>query len=178
MAGGLGGLLGDFLGGSAPGGVVQEKGVFRKGQARKLSRNLGRFLLERFQTPVTELPEFLQRREGLLDTLTRVSSGARQRLSNQAVAGGFFDSGARLEALGGIDVGEQEAATRGISDIIQDIERRKVSELFPFLGAASRESLGLSQLLLDQRGQDIDLRGQNIDVVQDFLENIGGTIPF
>jgi hypothetical protein len=95
----------------------------------------------------------------LRDFLTREARTSRQRLSDTANTRGFLDSGQVFEGIEDIERGKLEAFSRGITELVMDLDRRGDQLALPFLGAASQENLAVQganqQAQLGQRGQNL-----------------------
>lgn len=150
MAGGILGELTDILFGEGP--SFQASGVFPG--APRVGQKFMQLLLERMKFP-TEQRIFPVLEEALRESVGRVAGTQRQRLGEAAVAGGFFESGERLQGLETISRQEVQAFTQGMRDILLGLEGRRTEGVLPFLGGASQEALALQQLQLGKRGQDI-----------------------
>ena len=147
--------------------------IFDERISKRLARQLGKLLTERFRTPIADTQEFQFASAGLRDALSRVAGGSRQRASDAAVAGGFFDGGQGAGfrgQLGDIDRGELESFTGGVRDILLDISRRRTQDALGFLGLASGAQTGNSQLGLQGASQGFDARN-------DFLFQLLSGVP-
>lgn len=118
-------------------------------------------LLERLLTPPEQTKEFAGYSTALRDTLSREAGSARSRLSDAALGGGWYDSGARIAGLGDIDRAELESWAGGIRDILLGLDARRTAEVLPFLSGASGESVNIQNANI---GAALGQRGQNLGV--------------
>jgi hypothetical protein len=109
----------------------------------ELGEEYNKYLLELLREPVTETQQFELGSEAIRENLARTSAGARQRLGETAIAGGYGDSGAVLDASGDIDRAELQAFAAGLRDLLMGLEERRAAQVLPYLGLGVQENLGV-----------------------------------
>jgi hypothetical protein len=161
----MGGFF-DFIGGSVD--TATTTGAFDPGDLKRLGAGAADVLQERLR-PVEEQPDFLRNLATIRDALGISTRGSLQQFGEAAQRGGFSDSGAVAEGRLGLARGEQLAMAQQTTQLINAMEARRLSDVFPFLGLAVQENLGVS-------GQNIQAataqRGQNLG----FLGDISGSL--
>ena len=131
-------------------------------------------LLQERLGPVQEQESFRRGVGTLTDVVGLAGGRARQRLGDVSVAGGFFDSGARIEGLLEIERGEQAELQQGINQLFQALEDRRTQGVFEFLSGASREFLGAAGI---EVGAETAGRGQNLAFVSSLTDTLFQPTP-
>jgi len=94
-----------------------------------------KYLLDLYKTPTADTPQFLSQSGALRDLLAKQYQGQAEQFGQATNAGGFYDSGARLAGLQGINRAQMFSYSQGLSEMLAKMEAQKMQAAYPFLQA-------------------------------------------
>lgn len=131
----LGGMLGK---------KKDKKGPVPFANVDSISQLASYLIMDRLK-PIEQSAQFQQNANFLRGKLSTVAGEAKQRISDRAVTGGYFDSGAREGQLMTVERGQQEAFGSSLVELMNAFEAQRLSAVFPYLGLAINQwQAGLS----------------------------------
>jgi len=165
----------DALFGGAP--TAKKSGAFQN--LGGLGGEYSSYLMDRLQTPAADSTQFKLGSEAIREQLSRSAGGARQRLGDTAVAGGWLDSGTVTRGAMDIDRAEIEAFSGALRDLILGLEDRRDRGVLPYLMGGSQESMGVQGMninsALTQRGQSMSFTSDMLGLY-DKAKSYGGSL--
>lgn len=93
----------------------------------------GDYLKDSLGKDITATPQYRAQSAALRDELRRESGAAGEQFSLATNAGGFYDSGARLQGLREIDRSRMASMSTGLAEILSRLEHERMTAAFPFL---------------------------------------------
>ena len=166
--------MGGFLGGifdSVFGEVdkSEKSGGFQN--LGSLGSDYSKWLMDRMNTPTTELPEWAAGKGAIQDAVSAQGATARQRLGDAGVAGGFIDSGQIGRGNTDIARGEMTAFSSALRDLFMQLETSKTAGVLPYLTRGAAENASIENANLQG---SIASRGQGMSFTSDLLRTLVG----
>jgi len=165
--GGLFGAVGDSLFGKMD--KAETSDSFQN--LKSLGSSYSKWLLERMNTPTTELPEWAAGKGAIQDAVGQQGAAARQRLGDSGVTSGFLDSGQIVRGNADIARAEMTSFSSALRDLFMQLETSKYSGVLPYLSGGASENMGIETANLQG---SLQARQQNIDYVMDFMKILSG----
>ena len=168
--GGIFGTLDDLMFGGMD--KSEKSGGFKN--LGSLGSDYSEWLLERMNTPTTELPEYAAGEGAIRDAVGQQGATARQRLGDAGVSGGFMDSGQIARGNTDIARGEMTAFSGALRELFMQLETSKTAGVLPYLtrGAAENTSIENANLMgsLQSRGQSMNFMSSMVDSILGFAK--------
>lgn len=107
-------------------------GLFKEGS---VGAGWADYLKKLYATDTGTSQQFVSQSTALRDALAQESGAQKDQFSAATNAGGFYDSGARLQGLNQINRSNLFSFSQGLSQILAKLEEQKLQAAFPFLQA-------------------------------------------
>jgi hypothetical protein len=120
-----------------------------------------KYLLNLYNEDTGQSKQFASQSTALRDALSQESGAQKDQFSMASNAGGFYDSGARLQGLNDINRSNLFSYSQGLTQILAHLEDQKLQAAYPFLQAQLGEYSAHEQKIANAQNEQ-NFRGAQL----------------